>query len=60
MRYDVIVTDCTNIQYRSNGDLYTVDYFALLKDRLTEDGVAAAWVPANGIADRDLKTLLRR
>jgi spermidine synthase len=57
--YDVIVTDCTNIQYRSNGDLYTVDYFRLLRDRLAGGGVAAAWVPANGIAEPDLKTLLR-
>jgi pimeloyl-ACP methyl ester carboxylesterase len=59
VRYDVIVTDCTNIQYRSNGDLYTVDYFRLLRDRLTPDGLAAAWVPANGIRDADLRTLLR-
>jgi spermidine synthase len=57
--YDVIATDCTNIQYRSNGDLYTVDYFRLMKDRLTADGLAAAWVPANGIDPADLKTLLR-
>jgi spermidine synthase len=58
-RYDAIVTDCTNIQYKSNGDLYTVDYFRLLKGRLTARGVAAAWVPANGIDGADLKTLLR-
>jgi spermidine synthase len=57
--YDVIVTDCTNIQYKSNGDLYTVDYFRLMKGRLTGRGVAAAWVPANGIDPQDLKTLLR-
>jgi spermidine synthase len=57
--YDVIVTDCTNIQYRSNGDLYTVDYFRLMQQRLSPDGVAAAWVPANGIREDDLKTLLR-
>jgi spermidine synthase len=57
--YDVIVTDCTNIQYKSNGDLYTVEYFRLMKDRLTARGVAAAWVPANGIDGTDLKTLLR-
>jgi spermidine synthase len=57
--YDVIVTDCTNIQYKSNGDLYTVDYFRLMKERLTPGGVAAAWVPANGIEAEDLKTLLR-
>ncbi len=57
--YDVIVTDCTNIQYRSNGDLYTTDYFHLMRDRLTQQGVAAAWVPANGIREEDLQTLLR-
>jgi spermidine synthase len=58
-QYDAIVTDCTNIQYRSNGDLYTVDYFQLMKDRLDDRGLAAAWVPANGIPESDLKTLLR-
>jgi spermidine synthase len=57
--YDVIVTDCTNIQYKSNADLYTVEYFALMKKRLAQGGLAAAWVPANGIDPRDLKTLLR-
>jgi spermidine synthase len=57
--YDVIVTDCTNIQYRANGDLYTADYFRLMRDRLTAQGIAAAWVPANGIASEDLKTLVR-
>jgi spermidine synthase len=57
--YDVIVTDCTNIQYKSNGDLYTVDYFGLMRARLAPGGLAAAWVPANGIDASDLKTLLR-
>lgn len=59
LRYDAIVTDCTNLQYRSNGDLYTTDYFRLMKGRLEEGGLAAAWVPANGIREDDLKTLLR-
>jgi spermidine synthase len=59
VRYDAIVTDCTNIQYKSNGDLYTVEYFRLMKERLTPQGVAAAWVPANGIGGADLKTLVR-
>jgi spermidine synthase len=59
VRYDVIATDCTNIQYRSNADLYTVEYFRLMRRRLAPGGVAAAWVPANGIDQADLKTLLR-
>jgi spermidine synthase len=57
--YDVIVTDCTNLQYKSSGDLYTVEYFDLMRRRLSADGIAAAWVPANGIAPSDLKTLVR-
>ncbi len=57
--YDVIATDCTNLQYKSNGDLYTVEYFRLMKDCLTARGVAAAWVPANGIGESELKTLIR-
>jgi spermidine synthase len=59
VRYDAIVTDCTNIQYKSNSDLYTVDYFGLIKERLAPGGVAAAWVPADGIDEADLKTLIR-
>src|SRR5262249_543997 len=42
-----------------NGDLYTVEYFHLMRDRLSANGVAAAWVPANGIKCEELKTLLR-
>jgi spermidine synthase len=57
--YDVIVTDCTNVQYKSNGDLYTREYFELMRRQLAERGVAAAWVPANGIEEPDLKMLLR-
>jgi spermidine synthase len=59
VHYDVIATDCTNLQYKSNADLYTVEYFRLLRARLTGDGLAAAWVPANGLDPADLKTLLR-
>jgi len=59
INYDVIVTDCTNVQYKSNGDLYTREYFDLMRRRLTAAGVAAAWVPANGIEEADLKVLLR-
>jgi spermidine synthase len=57
--YDAIVADCTHQSDRHPGDLYTVDYFRLLKKRLTPDGVAAVRLPASAIAEADLKTLLR-
>lgn len=57
--YDVIVTDVTSIQYRGNGNLYTTDYFRLMKTKLAPGGIAAAWVPASGITPAQLKVLLR-
>ena len=44
-KYDVISTDSTNLRYKQNGSLYTREYFQLMKSRLTEDGIACAWIP---------------
>ncbi len=57
--YDVIVTDITSIQYRDNGNLYTAEYFRLMKDRLAGGGLAVAWVPISGITPDQLKVLIR-
>jgi len=57
--YDVIVDDLTSIQYRGNGNLYTRECFALMRDRLTADGIGCAWVPITGIELEPLKILVR-
>ncbi|MCH7812587.1 MAG: fused MFS/spermidine synthase [Planctomycetes bacterium] len=57
--YDVIVTDVTSIQYRGNGNLYTVEYFRLMRQRLAPDGLACAWVPLTGVTPDQLETLVR-
>ncbi len=56
--FDVIVTDVTNLKYKSNPSLYTVDYFEIMQERLTEDGIAAAWVPLGGLSYNDLRILI--
>ena len=58
-RYDVIATDVTNLQYKQNSSLYTVEYFELMKDRLRSDGVACAWIPMAAIASEELRTLMK-
>lgn len=58
-KYDVIVTDLTSIQYRGNGNLYTAECFQLIKNRLNDGGIGAAWVPITGIGPAALKTLIR-
>ena len=58
-RYDVIATDVTNLQYKQNSSLYTVEYFQLMKQRLQSDGVACAWVPMAAIANEELRILMK-
>jgi spermidine synthase len=56
--FSVIVTDVTNLKYKRNPYLYTREYFELMRDALTEDGVAAAWLPVGGLSFNDLRTLI--
>ena len=57
-RFDVIVTDVTNLKYKRNPYLYTRDYFRIMQDALEEDGIAAAWLPVGGLSFEDLRTLI--
>jgi spermidine synthase len=56
--FDVIVTDVTNLKYKSNPSLYSVDYFEILAEKSTDDGVVAVWMPINFVAIEDIKTLI--
>ena len=58
-RYDIISTDVTNLQYKQNPNLYTVEYFNLIKDRLNDNGIACAWIPITAISPIELKILLK-
>jgi hypothetical protein len=56
--FSVIVTDVTNLKYKRNPYLYTREYFELMRDALSADGVAAAWLPVGGLSFNDLRTLI--
>jgi len=57
-RFSVIVTDVTNLKYKRNPYLYTREYFEIMRDALSADGVAAAWLPVGGLSFNDLRTLI--
>ncbi len=57
-RFDVIATDVTNLKYKRNPYLYTREYFQIMQDALSEDGIAAAWLPVGGLSFGDLRTLI--
>ncbi len=56
--YDVISTDVTNLQYMQNGNLYSVEYFQMMKDKLNPGGIACAWIPMASVSTLELKILL--
>jgi spermidine synthase len=58
-QYDVIATDVTNLQYKQNSSLYTVEYFQLMDERLSHGGVACAWIPMAAIARDELRILMK-
>jgi spermidine synthase len=57
-KFDVIVTDVTNLKYKRNPYLYTRGYFRIMQDALTAGGIAAAWLPLGGLSFEDLRTLI--
>ncbi len=56
--FDAIATDVTNLKYKRNPYLYTREYFEIMRDALTEDGIAAAWLPLGGLSFEDLQILI--
>jgi spermidine synthase len=56
--FSVIVTDVTNLKYKRNPYLYTREYFEIMRDALSADGVAGAWLPVGGLSFNDLRTLI--
>jgi spermidine synthase len=49
-RYDVIATDCTDLRYKSNANLYDVEYFELCREAITDDGLVVVWMPLGGMS----------
>ena len=54
-KFDVIEADALRPTSAYSGNLYSEAYFALVKDRLTPNGLAATWAPTRRIHDTFLK-----
>jgi spermidine synthase len=57
--YDVIATDCTDLRYKSNANLYDVEYFRFSRERLRPGGVVVVWMPLGGLSLDMFKLALR-
>ncbi|MDX2175721.1 MAG: fused MFS/spermidine synthase [Candidatus Sumerlaeia bacterium] len=59
LKYDVIATDCTDLRYKSNANLYDLEYFTLCREAITDDGLVVVWMPLGGLSDRAFRMALR-
>ena len=58
-KYDVISVDATSPKMAGNGSLYTLEFYELLKARLSEDGIAVQWLPFHLLSDAEMKMTAR-
>lgn len=49
--YDIIATDCTDLRYKSNANLYDLEYFMHSRARLNPGGVVVVWMPLGGLSE---------
>ncbi|MEI7635248.1 MAG: fused MFS/spermidine synthase [bacterium] len=57
--YDIIATDCTDLRYKSNANLYDVEYFTLCRDHITSQGMVVVWMPLAGLSNEAMRVALR-
>ena len=57
--YDVIVSDCTDLRYRSSANLYDLEYFQLCRNAMTNGGCTLIWMPLGGLSEEAFLMTLR-
>ncbi|MFO8173124.1 MAG: fused MFS/spermidine synthase [Longimicrobiales bacterium] len=57
--YDVISIDATSPKMAGNGSLYSVDFYELLRERLSGDGLAVQWIPFHLLSDAEVRMTAR-
>jgi spermidine synthase len=57
--YDVISVDATSPKMAGNGSLYTLEFYQLLKERLSDEGMVVQWLPFHLLADSEVRMITR-
>ena len=58
-QYDIIATDCTDLRYKTNANLYDLEYFRICRERLTDQGMVVVWMPLGGLRLDIFQTALK-
>lgn len=57
--YDVISVDATSPKMAGNGSLYALEFYELVKERLSSDGLLVQWIPFHLVSDREVKMIAK-
>jgi len=58
-KYDIITAEPPPPMMAGVVNLYTREYFALMRDRLTDGGMVTYWLPVFELSERDAKAVIR-
>ncbi len=58
-RFDAVLSDSIHPSYAGNGSLYSYEYFRLIRDRLSADGVVSMWLPMYYLTPRNYGMILK-
>ncbi len=57
--YDVISIDATTPKMAGNGSLYTLEFYELLTERLSPDGLVVQWLPFHLLSDEEMRMIAK-
>ena len=58
-KWPVIVSDSTHPKSGDSWVLYTREFYRLVREHLTDDGVFVEWVPTSGLSSAEFKIIVR-
>lgn len=58
-KYDVVSIDATTPKMAGDGNLYSLEFYQLVRQELTEDGLAVQWLPFHLLSDAEVKMTAR-
>lgn len=58
-QYDVISIDATSPKMAGNGSLYSLEFYRLLRDRLSDEGLVVQWLPFHLLSDAEVRMIAK-
>jgi spermidine synthase len=58
-RYDVITIDATSPKMAGNGSLYSLEFYELVENRLSDRGMVVQWIPFHLLSNQEVRMIAR-